>query len=178
MSAPPWLVVPAEGAQPVPSTPQAVHQAVATSQLPPGAPVSVDGGRSWMPAMRALEWHRTASAEMSLLVPTRVEPNSVIAGYSGLFSTLFFGGPIAFLVAIMGWDPGPKAHVKLAIAAVGALLGPLPILWVARKGRIALAADPSMNGMGRVWTGYVAAALMALGILAGLVGIVARALGV
>lgn len=177
MSTSPWLVVPAEGAQPIGSTPQLVHEAVATSRLAPHAPVSIDGGRSWMPAMRALEWHRSQAADLALIVPTRVEPSALIAGYLGLFSLLFFGGPICVVAALMSWDRGPKPIVGVVAILVGAVLGPLPVLWPARKGHRALQADASLNGMLRVWTAYVAAALMTLALLAAVIGLLARLVG-
>jgi hypothetical protein len=176
MTDPTWLVVPGEGQATVTSTPQAVHQAIATSRLAPSAQVSADGGRTWMPAMHALDWYRSQATGMALIVPTRVEPNAVIAGYLGIFSVLFFGGPFALIAVLVGWDGGRMSPlIKLGIVAGALVLGPLPVAWPARKGQLALRADPSLNGMGRVWTAYVCAGLMALGGIVGLLGVLVRA---
>ena len=51
------------------------------------------------------------------------------------------------------------------------------MLWPARKGQRALRADPSLNGMGRVWTAYVSAGLMVLALLGGVVGLLVRLVG-
>jgi hypothetical protein len=174
----PWLVVPQEGQAPVESNPQAVHQGVATGQLAPGAAVSIDGGRSWQPAMQAIERHRLQGhndAAMRLIAPMRVEPSSVIAGYLALFSLFFFGGPFVGIAAVAAWEAKPTVLVKLAFILGAAVLGPLPILIPCRTGLRKLKEDPTLDGKGRVYFALAVAALMGLGLVAGLLGVIVRA---
>jgi hypothetical protein len=56
-------------------------------------------------------------------MPIEVQADALIVGYLAIFSLLFFGGTIAFITAILAWDPGPKSIVRFgAVALVGAIV--------------------------------------------------------
>jgi hypothetical protein len=173
-----WLVsVPHQGA-PSAHTPHEVAEAWRAGRIPRDAPVSNDGGRSWQPIGYAFGGSGQAPEVqgLELIVPIKVQPDALIVGYLAIFSLLFFGGPISFLTAILGWDAGPKSIVRFGAVAVGLLLGPLPIGLYARHAHKRLLANPEARGMARVYTAYVCAALMGLGVAVGLVGAVVQAL--
>jgi hypothetical protein len=134
--------------------------------------------RSWQPIGYAFGGSGQAPEVqgLELIVPIKVQPDALIVGYLAIFSLLFFGGPISFLTAILGWDAGPKSIVRFGAVAVGLLLGPLPIGLYARHAHKRLLANPEARGMARVYTAYVCAALMGLGVAVGLVGAVVQAL--
>lgn len=178
MNEPLWLVsVPHQGA-PSAHPPQQLVEAWRAGRIPTNASVSNDGGRTWQPIGYAFG----GSAQppevqgLELLVPIKVQPDALIVGYLAIFSFLFFGGPIGFLTAIMGWDPGPKSIVRFGAVAVGLLLGPLPIALYARHAHKKLLANAELRGLARVYTAYVCAGLMGLGVAIGLLGAVVRAL--
>ena len=173
-----WLVsVPHQGA-PSAHPPQQLVEAWRAGRIPTNASVSNDGGRTWQPIGYAFG----GSAQppevqgLELLVPIKVQPDALIVGYLAIFSFLFFGGPMAFVTAIMAWDPGPKSIVRFGAVAVGLLLGPLPIALYARHAHKKLLANAELRGLARVYTAYVCAGLMGLGVAIGLLGAVVRGL--
>lgn len=181
MNAPRWLVVPQPGQPPVESDADGVYQGLADGRLSPTAQVSSDGGRIWLPAPQALQRARLAGhndAMVGYVVPGRVEPNALIAGYIALFSLLFFGGPMAVLAAVIGWDDGKmKLGVKLALIAGAFALGPAPIALLCRGAGRKLRQDPTLDGRGRMIFAAVVAVLMTVPILVGVLGALVRAAG-
>lgn len=148
---------------------------VARGWLHPMCPVSADGGRTWITAGEAARrLHLRGSDELAMLIPTRVGGWATGGQYLGLFSLLFFGGPICFLAAVLGWDHGPTHLVRLVVVLVALVLGPLPVAACAWLGRREIARDPTLRGTGRVVFAWVTATLMALPALAGLVGAIVR----
>lgn len=138
-------------------------------------PASIDGGKNWMPAWQLdLRLRARGDDGVAFLVPLRTEPWSMIAGYLAVFSFLFFGGPIAVAVTILGWDHGPTKLLRLGFVLGGIVLGPLPIAGTAELGRRALLKDPTLRGKGRMIFAFVVAALMVPPCLVGLVGALLR----
>lgn len=140
----------------------ALVSAVFSGQLHPEASVSLDGGSSWLAAgLVAQRLHARGSDELALIAPQRTEPWSVAAGYVALFSLLFFGGPIALVVVLFGFDTGPKIGVRLAAVAIGLLLAPLPPALMGWLGLRAIRKDPTYRGKGRAIFALVVGALLA-----------------
>jgi hypothetical protein len=138
-------------------------------------PASIDGGKNWMPAWQLdLRLRARGDDGVAFLVPLRTEPWSMIAGYLAVFSLLFFGGPLSVVVAMMGWDSGPKKLLRLAFVLGGLALGPAPIAGAAELGRRALLKDPTLRGKGRMIFAFVVAGILALPCFAGLVGALLR----
>ncbi|MEO7111624.1 MAG: hypothetical protein ABI183_14385 [Polyangiaceae bacterium] len=138
-------------------------------------PASIDGGKTWMPAWQLdLKLRARGDDGVALLMPMRTEAWSMVAGYLGVFSLLFFGGPISFGVAILSFDKGPTKLIRLAFVLGGMLLGPAPIAGTAELGRRALLKDPTLRGKGRMIFAFVVAGILALPCLVGLVGALLR----
>ena len=154
-----WQVVWQAGAAPVATEPKQLVAALQGGQLPSDAPVSIDGGHSWVPAWQAAQQHGQSEA-LAMVIPVRVNSYALIAGYVGLLSLLFFGGPISLIAG--GFFAAPKATVGIRIGALvaGLLLGPVPPAACAYLAHRQLRRNPDERGMGRVITGYVTAALM------------------
>jgi len=124
------------------------------------APVSADGGVSWLPAWQAAQQPLPADDALALLIPVRVNGYALIAGYVGLFSVLFFGGPICLVAGAFFAAPKAPWAVRLVALVVALLLGPLPPAACAYLAHRQLRANPAERGMARVVTGYVSAGLM------------------
>jgi hypothetical protein len=148
---------------------------VFAGRLHPDTPVSFDGGASWLAAGLAAQRLRARGDDaLAVFIPTRIEPWSMAAGYVAIFSGLFFGGPISFLAAVLGFDPGPTVLVRLITVLVCSLLGPLPPALMGWLGLRGLRRDPTYRGKGRAVFALVVAGLMAVPCLIGLVGVVIR----
>ncbi|MBW2529474.1 MAG: hypothetical protein JRI23_35180 [Deltaproteobacteria bacterium] len=154
-----WQVVWQAGAAPAATDPAQVRAALQSGQLAPTAQVSTDGVVSWLLASQALQQQGQDDA-LAMVIPVRVNPYALIAGYLGLLSLLFFGGPISLIAGAFFAAPKATIPIRLAALAVGLLLGPVPPAAFAYLGHRALRRNPEERGMGRVITGYVAAGLM------------------
>jgi hypothetical protein len=159
--------------QPAPWHEASLIAAVRSGHLHPETPVSLDQGRSWLPAsLAAQRFESRGDDAVAFMIPVRTETWSTVAGYIALFSLLFFGGPFAFAAALVGFDPGPTITVRLGTVAAALVLGPLPPAAMALLGLRALRRDPTLRGKGRAIFALVCAGLMAAGCLVGLVGVV------
>jgi hypothetical protein len=153
----------------------ALVQEIAVGRLDPATPVSFDGGTSWLPAGLAAQRLRARGDDaLAALLPMRIEPWSMAAGYVAIFSFFFFGGPASFLAAVLGFDPGPKVLFRLEAILVCSVLGPLPILLLGWLGLRGLRRDPTYRGKGRAIFALVVGGLMALSCLVGLLGVLVR----
>ena len=152
----------------------ALVQAVTLAQVHPQTPVSLDQGRTFLPAAVAAERLRARGDDLvAAFVPTRVETYSTLAGYIAIFSGLFFGGPISLVAAVVAFDPGQVSiAVRLGFIAAAIVLGPLPLAAFALLGLRAIRRDPTLRGKGRAIFALVIAAIMLLACLAGVAGVV------
>ena len=147
--------------------------AVFAQQLNPAAPVSLDGGHTWLPAVEAARWlHARGDNGLAAIVPMHVEGWSMGAGYLAVFSLLFFGGPIVFGTTFAAFDDGPTLLVRLGAVLVGIVLGPLPLAFMGWRGLVNIRRTPSYRGKGRAMFALVVAAVMALACGVGLVAAV------
>jgi hypothetical protein len=152
------------------------QQELAQRRMSPEVPASIDGGKTWVPAWQIdMRLRARGDDGLAMLVPMRTEAWSMIAGYLAVFSFLFFGGPISFLVAMTAFDPGTMTKlVRLVIVLGGFLLGPVLIALPAELGRRALLRDPTLRGKGRMIFSFVVAAILTLPCLIGLFGALLR----
>lgn len=165
---------------PTPSTwsqPAFVH-AVFARQLDPNTPVSLDGGRSWLPAWQAAQRLQAPVDDggLAAIVPIRVEGWSMGAGYVAIFSGLFFAGPLAIGACVAGVSGDGKALPIVLFALFALAAGPLPIAAMAWLGLRNLRRDPSYRGKGRAIFALVVAALLTVPCLVGLAGAVVHVL--
>ena len=160
------------GDSPLPAA--AFVQAVALAQVHPQMPVSLDQGRTFLPAAVAAERLRARGDDLvAAFVPTRVETFSALAGYIAVFSGLFFGGPISLVAAVVAFDPGQVSiAVRLGVVAAAIVLGPLPPAAAALLGLRAIRRDPTLRGKGRAIFALVIAAIMLVACLVGGAGAV------
>lgn len=164
------MIVVGGGTQPSHCEEPAFLHAVFAQQLHPETPVSLDGGRSWVPALQAARWlHARGDNGLAAVVPMHVEGWSMGAGYLAIFSLLFFGGPIVFGTTFAAFDDGPKLLVRLGAVLVGIVLGPLPIAFMGWRGLVNIRRTPTYRGKGRAIFALVVAGVMALPCAVGLV---------
>ena len=148
-------------------------QVVDQGRMHPATPVSVDGGQTFVDAsVMASRLRSRGDDGFAAVLPSRVETWSFLAAYLALFSLLFFGGPFAGVAAVIGFDAGPKVTFRLAMIGGALLLGPGPIALVGWLGLRAIRRDPTYRGKGRAIFALVVAALMLVGCLVGIVGVV------
>ena len=151
----------------------AFMQAVALGHVHPAAPVSLDAGRTFLPAaVLASRLQHRGDDVLAAVLPTRVETFSALAGYIAVFSGLFLGGPFALGAAIIGFESGPTLAFRIGAIALALVLGPLPPALAALAGLRAIRRDPTLRGKGRAIFALVIAGLMLLGCLAGGVGVI------
>ena len=144
--------------------------------LHPQAPVSADGGRTWIPAVEAARRLVARGDDaMAFLVPMRTSTYATVAQYIGLFSLLFFGGPLCAIAAAIAWDPAKTTiGFRLGFIATALVLGPLPVLLPVFLGHREIKKDPTLRGNFRLIFGAGCGGLMALAVLGALVGLVVR----
>ena len=140
---------------------------VRAGQLAPDVPVSVDAGRTWIRSdVLFSRLHARGDDATAMLVPTRVETYSTLGQYLGLFSLLFFGGPICAMPVAMAFDPGTMSKlVRLGFWLGAMVLGPLPIAALGLLGLRALRRDPTQRGKGRAIFALVVAGIMGVPVL-------------
>ncbi len=171
------MVLVQNGAQVGTWTEPAFVNAVFMRQLPPETPVSFDGGRSWIAAWQAAQsLHARGDDGVAAVVPMNVEGWSMGAGYSAVFSGLFFAGPLSIGAGVAAFDAGGKPIPMLIFTAVAFVLGPLPIAAMALLGLRNLRRDPTKRGKGRAVFALVVAAVLAVPNVLGLVVTLGRAL--
>jgi hypothetical protein len=147
----------------------ALLAAIQRGELHPETPVSFDAGCSWLPARIAaqrLQWR--GDDGIALVLPTRTESWSTLAGYVALFSLLFFGGPLSVMAGALGFDGASAPHFRLAFPLVVLVLGPLPLALFSLLGLRAIRRDPTYRGKGRAIFALICAAVMAAACLVGL----------
>ena len=144
--------------------------------LPPHVPVSADGGRTWIPATEAVRRLYARGDDIAaMFVPMRTATFATVAQYTGLFSLLFFGGPLCLIAMMTGFDPGTMTvPFRVCFFAAAILLGPSPIALFAWLGRREIKRDPTLRGNGRIVFALVCAALMAVQVFVGMVASAVR----
>ena len=159
----------------IPLSAELFRQELAQGRIWRELPTSIDGGKNWMPAWQLdLRLRARGDDGLAFLVPMRTEAWSTVSGYLALFSLLFFGGPLSFGVAVMGFEPGMKKLVRIAFLLGALLISPGPIALTAELGRRALLRDPTLRGKGRMIFGFVVSAILVIPCLVGLVGTLLR----
>jgi hypothetical protein len=144
---------------------------VQSGWLHPARAVSADGGRTWIPALEAARRLAARGDDgLAFIVPMRTATYATLAQYIGLFSLLFFGGPLSFMTAALAFDHGPTKRFRIIFALVAAVLGPAPVALFACLGRREIKKDPTLRGTGRVIFAWVCVAPMAIACAAGIVG--------
>jgi hypothetical protein len=137
--------------------------------LAPQAPVSADGGATWIPAAEAARRMAARGDDaVAMFVPMRTAPWAIVGQYVALFSLLFFGGPLAVGATAAAFDHGTKLVFKLGLLAVALVVGPLPPALAAWLARREIRRDPTLRGTGRMWFAVVCAVVMLLPLLVGL----------
>jgi hypothetical protein len=147
-----------------------IVRAVHEGRIAPATRVSIDGGREWMHAgMLVQRADARGDDGLALLIPVgRTEGWSIAAGYVGIFSLLFFGGPLCFAGGVGLTGSGRMTILaRLAFFVVPLLLGPLPPALMASAGLRAIRRDPTYRGKGRAIFALVTAALMVVASAAG-----------
>ncbi len=165
-----FQVLVGQGASSLASDDQQFLYAVRAGQLAPDVPVSVDAGRTWIRAdVLFARLHERGDDGAAMFVPMRVETYSTLGQYLGLFSLLFFGGPICVIPVAMAFDPGTTSILLRLGFWLGAMvLGPLPIAALGLLGLRALRRDPTQRGKGRAIFALVVAGIMAAPMLVAL----------
>ncbi|MDX2015586.1 MAG: hypothetical protein SFW67_35665 [Myxococcaceae bacterium] len=144
-------------------------RAVIEKTVPPTTAVSLDGGATWSAALVVFRQRFAGSSDdaLGVLIPVKVEPTALAAGYLSLGSLLLFGGPLTAVAALLLADHGPAFGVKVGVFVAALLLGVLPPIGLGVLAKRRVAATPGSKGLGRAWFSVGIGVLLALVLLAG-----------
>lgn len=115
-----------------------LQEFVKSGRLFPATNICAEGGSSWVPAgtvpgiLPAGASAQASDPSLAILIPVRVDPIALIAGYLGLFSILMVPAPFALALGIVGLvrlksRPESKGHVRailgIVLGSLGTILG-------------------------------------------------------